>query len=155
MRAGLDLAGLVSDVPARAILDEVQRMPALFAALKLDADRRRLPGRLTFLVTSPCFPHQFVKSRLYTGAIELPHDQVFDLLCRRPPVARGRTQQAAVYIVRQFDWHSVFHAHVSRFQIRPRFALGVRAAPRMISRLSPIHTARFVPLGVVRERRRE
>ena len=64
MRAGLDPAGLVSDVPVRAILDEVQRMPALFAALKLDAARRRLPGRLPFLVPSPCFPHQFVKFRL-------------------------------------------------------------------------------------------
>ena len=63
-RAGLDPLGLVSDVPARAILDEVQRMPALFAALKLDVDRRRLPGRLLFLVPSPYFPHQFVKFRL-------------------------------------------------------------------------------------------
>ena len=63
-RAGLDPPGLVSELPARAILDELQRLPALIAALKLDAGRRRLPGRLLFLVPAPYFPHQFVKFRL-------------------------------------------------------------------------------------------
>ena len=35
-----------------------------FAALKLGMERRRLSGRLPFLVRSPYFPHQFVKFRL-------------------------------------------------------------------------------------------
>ena len=60
-RAGLDPLGLVSELPDRVIPDEVQRLPALFAALKLDVGRRRLPGRLLFLVPPPYFPHQFVK----------------------------------------------------------------------------------------------
>ena len=40
-----DPAGFVADLPARAILDEVQRVPALFAALKLSIDRQRVAGR--------------------------------------------------------------------------------------------------------------
>ena len=51
VRAGAeaDPLGFVAELPERVILDEVQRVPALFAALKLEVDRRRLPGR--FLLT--------------------------------------------------------------------------------------------------------
>lgn len=44
-----DPAGFVDDLPARVTLDEVQRVPALFAALKSAVDRRREAGR--FLLT--------------------------------------------------------------------------------------------------------
>ena len=44
-----DPAGFVSRLPERAILDEVQKVPALFSALKIEIDRRRIPGR--FLLT--------------------------------------------------------------------------------------------------------
>ena len=44
-----DPSGFVDDLPDRAILDEVQRVPGLFPALKISVDRRRLPGR--FLLT--------------------------------------------------------------------------------------------------------
>jgi len=44
-----DPTGFVADLPRRAILDEVQRVPALFSALKVAVDRDRVPGR--FLVT--------------------------------------------------------------------------------------------------------
>jgi len=47
--AEADPAGFVADLPARAILDEVQRVPALFAALKTTVDRKRVPGR--FMLT--------------------------------------------------------------------------------------------------------
>jgi predicted AAA+ superfamily ATPase len=47
--AEADPAGFVADLPGRAILDEVQRVPALFAALKTTVDRKRVPGR--FLLT--------------------------------------------------------------------------------------------------------
>ncbi|MHB1047393.1 MAG: ATP-binding protein [Thermoanaerobaculia bacterium] len=47
--AGSDPAGFVADLPDRTILDEVQRVPALFAALKTAVDRRRVPGR--FILT--------------------------------------------------------------------------------------------------------
>ena len=51
VRAGAeaDPIGFVADLPERVILDEVQRVPALFAALKMEVDRRRRPGR--FLLT--------------------------------------------------------------------------------------------------------
>ncbi len=51
VRAGAeaDPLGFVAELPDRVILDEAQRAPALFAALKLEVDRRRLPGR--FLLT--------------------------------------------------------------------------------------------------------
>ena len=52
VRAGAqsDPMGFVADLPERAILDEVQRVPEIFSALKLEVDRRRTPGR--FLLTS-------------------------------------------------------------------------------------------------------
>ena len=51
VRAGaqLDPMGFVADLPERVILDEVQRVPEIFSALKLAVDRRRTPGR--FLLT--------------------------------------------------------------------------------------------------------
>ncbi|MEK7315122.1 MAG: ATP-binding protein [Candidatus Eisenbacteria bacterium] len=44
-----DPLGFVADLPERTILDEVQRVPSLFTALKTVVDRRRTPGR--FLLT--------------------------------------------------------------------------------------------------------
>ena len=43
--AEADPMGFVADLPERVILDEVQRVPALFSALKMEVDRRRVPGR--------------------------------------------------------------------------------------------------------------
>lgn len=47
--AEADPAGFVAGLPERVILDEVQRVPSLFATLKLAVDRRRVPGR--FILT--------------------------------------------------------------------------------------------------------
>jgi len=47
--ARADPVGFVADLPERAVLDEVQRAPELFTALKTAVDRRRSPGR--FLLT--------------------------------------------------------------------------------------------------------
>jgi len=44
-----DPAGLVADLPARMVLDEVQRVPEIFTALKAAVDSDRAPGR--FLLT--------------------------------------------------------------------------------------------------------
>ena len=44
-----DPAGFVADLPQRAILDEVQRVPTLFSALKMAVDRKRVAGR--FILT--------------------------------------------------------------------------------------------------------
>ena len=50
--AEADPMGFVSALPERVILDEVQRVPRLFAALKLDIDRRRVPGRFVLTGSS-------------------------------------------------------------------------------------------------------
>ena len=47
--AEADPAGFVADLPERTILDEVQRVPALFVALKTAVDRKRVAGR--FMLT--------------------------------------------------------------------------------------------------------
>lgn len=47
--AEADPVGFVGDLPEQAILDEVQRVPALFTALKTAVDRHRLAGR--FILT--------------------------------------------------------------------------------------------------------
>ena len=47
--AEADPAGFVADLPEHTVLDEVQRVPTLFAALKTAVDRRRVPGR--FILT--------------------------------------------------------------------------------------------------------
>ena len=47
--ARADPAGFVADLPERVILDEIQRAPELFEAIKVAVDRRRTPGR--FLLT--------------------------------------------------------------------------------------------------------
>lgn len=44
-----DPIGFVGSLPERVILDEVQRAPGIFAALKSTVDRQRVPGR--FLLT--------------------------------------------------------------------------------------------------------
>ena len=47
--AQADPMGFVADLPERVILDEIQRAPGLFEALKMEVDRRRVPGR--FILT--------------------------------------------------------------------------------------------------------
>jgi len=47
--ATTDPVGFVADLPEHSILDEVQRVPALFTAIKATVDRDRRPGR--FLLT--------------------------------------------------------------------------------------------------------
>ena len=44
--AKADPVGFVADLPDKVILDEVQRVPELFASLKAAVDRGRRPGRL-------------------------------------------------------------------------------------------------------------
>ena len=47
--ARADPQGFVTDLPERVILDEVQRVPKLFEAIKISVDCQRTPGR--FLLT--------------------------------------------------------------------------------------------------------
>lgn len=50
--AEADPAGFVFDLPERVVLDEVQRVPGLFTALKSAIDRRREPGRFVLTGSS-------------------------------------------------------------------------------------------------------
>lgn len=54
-----DPVGFVDELPARVILDEVQRVPHLFSTLKVAVDRHRTPGRflLTGLANVLLVPH--------------------------------------------------------------------------------------------------
>ena len=47
--AKTDPAGFVAGLPERVILDEVQRVPEIFPSIKVQVDRRRVPG--SFLLT--------------------------------------------------------------------------------------------------------
>lgn len=47
--AQADPMGFVADLPQRVILDEIQRVPNLFIAIKLEVDRRRRPGRFILI----------------------------------------------------------------------------------------------------------
>ena len=47
--ARADPVGYVADLPERVVLDEVQRVPALFTSIKTAVDNRRRPGR--FILT--------------------------------------------------------------------------------------------------------
>lgn len=47
--AKADPVGFVAGLPAKSILDEVQRVPEIFTSLKTTIDRRRTPGR--FILT--------------------------------------------------------------------------------------------------------
>ena len=47
--ARADPLGFVADLPERVILDEIQHVPELFEALKMEVDRRRVAGR--FILT--------------------------------------------------------------------------------------------------------
>ncbi|MET0658595.1 MAG: AAA family ATPase, partial [Steroidobacteraceae bacterium] len=47
--AQADPVGFAADLPAKAVLDEVQRVPGLFTSLKAVVDKKRTPGR--FILT--------------------------------------------------------------------------------------------------------
>ncbi len=67
--AELDPLGFVADLPARVILDKVKKVPALFAPLKLEVDRKRVPGRL-LLTGSSNVLHTLAFSDSLAGRME-------------------------------------------------------------------------------------
>jgi uncharacterized protein len=78
--------GFIADLPEHAVLDEVQRVPRLFAALKSAIDRRRAPGR--FILTGSA--HVLLLPRLadsLAGRMEVLrlHPLAQCELGRRPP----------------------------------------------------------------------
>ncbi len=70
--ASLDPTGFVDNLPAAAAIDEVQRVPALFSAIKVAVDRDRHPGR--FLLTgSANLLFMSTVSESLAGRMEIVH----------------------------------------------------------------------------------
>ena len=64
VRAGAetDPMGFISDLPERVVLDGVQRVPGLFTGLKLEIDRRRVPGGSYSLAQRTCWPYRLCRT---------------------------------------------------------------------------------------------
>lgn len=95
--AETDPVGFVAELPERTVLDEVQRVPGLFTALKAAVDRDRAPGR--FLLTGSAnvlFVPRLADS--LAGRMET---------LRLHPLAQhelaGRTGEAPTFVQRLFD----------------------------------------------------
>ena len=126
-----DPMGFVADLPERVVLDEVQRVPNLFTALKLDIDRRRTPGRL-----------------LLTGSINvLAVPNVQDSLA-------GRLETIRLHPLAQIELHNsspvangfIHHLFSSRFPITQSERLGPDLAQRIVSGGYPPALARTAGL---------
>ena len=74
VRAGAeaDPMGFIAGLPERIVLDEVQRAPGLFTALKLEVDRRRLPGRFVLTGSADVLALAAVQDSL-AGRLEAVH----------------------------------------------------------------------------------
>lgn len=113
--AQADPVGFVADLPERAILDEVQRVPELFTALKTAVDRRRTPGR--FILTGSANVLLVPKlADSLAGRMEILrlHPLAQCELARRPPR----------FLDRLFD---------GAFKMRPSERLGVALAERIVA----------------------
>ena len=81
-----DAAGFVAELPPRAVLDEVQRVPELFSALKLSIDRERRPGR--FILTGSA------NVLLVPKLADSPKAKVWNGRCGSPAMARAMLRPA-------------------------------------------------------------
>ncbi|MBI2466213.1 MAG: ATP-binding protein [Candidatus Rokubacteria bacterium] len=125
--AEADPVGFVADLPERAILDEVQRAPGLFTALKTAVDRDRTPGR--FLLTG--------------SANVLLVPKLADSLAGRMEILRLHPLaqcELAASVPRFLD--SLFRA---RFKTRTSERLGKDLAERVVAGGYPAALARATP----------
>lgn len=119
-----DPTGFVDDLPGRAILDEVQRVPLLFATLKRAVDRDRQPGR--FILTGS------------SNVLLLPH--LSDSLA-------GRMEIVRLHPLAQAELHGGRSGFIERlfdgkFSPRPRSRLGRDLAQILASGGYPAALAR-------------
>jgi predicted AAA+ superfamily ATPase len=125
--AAADPAGFVEGLPARSILDEVQRVPDLFTALKVAVDRDRTPGR--FLLTGST--HVLFVPRLadsLAGRMEI---------VRLLPFAQCEVEaRPPAFLDTLFD---------AGFKVRRFERLGVRLAERIVAGGYPAALARARP----------
>jgi predicted AAA+ superfamily ATPase len=101
-----DPVGFVSDLPEHAILDEVQRLPGLFATLKSAIDRRRAAGR--FLLTGS------------SNVLTVP--QLADSLAGRMSILRLHPLAQVELAQRQADFLDALFKANFRFSSGPRLA---------------------------------
>jgi uncharacterized protein len=122
-----DPAGFVAGLPAKVILDEVQRVPQLFLALKATIDRDRRPGR--FILTGS------------SNVLLLP--TLADSLTGRMEILRLHPlSQCELAGVRSGFLDSLFSA---RFSHRRHARLGPDLAGRIVSGGFPAALARPTP----------
>lgn len=113
--AEADPAGFVLDLPDRAILDEVQRVPTLFTAIKASVDRRRKAGRFLLTGSANVLLVPTLADSL-AGRMEV---------LRLHPLAQGElARQAPTFLDRLFS---------SSFKIRRRERLGAELAARIVA----------------------
>lgn len=122
-----DPAGFVSQLPARVILDEVQRVPTLFTALKLAVDRNRQPGR--FLLTGSA------------NILLLP--KLSDSLAGRMEILR--LHPLAQCELNGMEPHFLDRLFQGSFGVRTTQRLGPELAERMVAGGFPAALARSTP----------
>jgi predicted AAA+ superfamily ATPase len=113
--AEADPAGFVLDLPERAILDEVQRVPTLFTAIKASVDRRRKAGRFLLTGSANVLLVPSLADSL-AGRMEV---------LRLHPLAQGElARQAPTFLDRLFS---------GSFKIRRTERLGAELAARIVA----------------------
>jgi hypothetical protein len=126
--AEVDPVGFVADLPERAILDEVQRVPALFNALKVAVDRRRVSGR--FILTG--------------SANVLLVPKLADSLAGRLEILRLHPLAQCELAGRSSKFLDTLFARA--FKTRAYERLGVELAERIVAGGYPAALARATPL---------
>ena len=136
--AEADPVGFVADLPDRAVLDEVQRVPGLFTSLKAAVDRDRTPGR--FLLTG--------------SANVLLVPTLSDSLAGRMEILRlhplsqhelsGRAGEAPTFVERLFRAESGSVADLG-FASGPTERLGAALAETVVAGGYPAALARAAP----------
>lgn len=122
--ATADPAGFVADLPPRIVLDEVQRAPGIFAAIKATVDRRRISGQ--FLLTGS------------SNVLLIP--RLADSLAGRLGLLRLHPlSQAELAGVRPGLIRALFKG---RFRTRPARRMGRALVPRVIAGGYPAALAR-------------
>ena len=131
--AQADPMGFVADLPERVILDEIQRVPTLFPALKMEVDRRRIPGRFVLTGSTDVLRVPTIQDSL-AGRLET---------VRLHPLAQSEIEERspAGFTLDRFPGFldTLFGG---RFKIRRTERLGTRLAERIVAGGYPAALAR-------------
>ena len=135
VRAGAqaDPMGFVADLPARVILDEIQRVPELFTALKMEVDRRRVPGRFVLTGSTNVLRVPTIQDSL-AGRVEI---------VRLHPLAQFEIEgRSAARFTRDRVPGFLDTLFGGRFRIRRTERLGKQLAERIVAGGYPAALAR-------------